>query len=342
MLQNLTSFIGKLSGCSALNKQKNQEEDAMDDRVMTEQEFDQLVEKMRPRLMQMGREFFGSDTEAEEVVQETWLRAWNVRDKVMLTEAYVIRIARNCCVSMWRGQRTQVELAEDDGTAVTEITPQEEMEEKENSEWLQSRLQRLPKNEREVWQMFYDDGLTVEEIAEERNISVATVRKTISNVRSRLRKDIRRHFFGLRHLIILLLVALVTGITVAAIVNPQGRVRGVMEKMLRIPEDTTICDIVEVMPSYHDDIGAFYSFIMSEMHYPDSAIANKIEGRVVVRFVVEKDGTLTHFSALNSPDESLSNEAIRVIKLTEPWHPAQNKGKTVRCWFHVPVNFRLN
>lgn len=69
---------------------------------------------------------------------------------------------------------------------------------------------------------------------------------------------------------------------------------------------------------------------------------NNIEGRVVVRFVVEKDGSLTHFEALNSPDESLSKEAIRVIKLTEPWHPAQNKGKTVRCRFRVPVNFRLN
>lgn len=320
----------------------NQEENTMDNSVMTEQEFEQLVEKMRPRLMQMGREFFGSDTEAEEVVQETWLRAWNVRDKVMLTEAYIMRIARNCCVSMWRGQRTQVELAEDNGTAVTEITPQEEVEEKENSEWLQSRLQRLPKNEREVWQLFYDDGLTVEEIAEERNISIATVRKTISNVRSRLRKDIRRHFFGLRHLAIIILVALVAGIAVAAIVNPQGRVRGAMEKMFRIPEDTTIYDIVEVMPSYHDDTDAFYQSIMKEMHYPDSAIVNKIEGRVVVRFVVEKDGTLTHFSALNSPDESLSAEAIRVIKLTEPWHPAQNKGKTVRSWFHVPINFRLN
>lgn len=62
----------------------NQEENTMDNSVMTEQEFDQLVEKMRPRLMQMGREFFGSDTEAEEVVQETWLRAWNVRDKSII------------------------------------------------------------------------------------------------------------------------------------------------------------------------------------------------------------------------------------------------------------------
>lgn len=135
---------------------------------MNEQEFAQIEQRLRPRLMQMGREFFGSDTEAEEVVQETWLRAWNVRDRMTLTDAYVMRIARNCCVSMWRGQRTQVELIDEERAAVTEVTPQEEVEERENSEWLQSRLQRLPQAEREVWQMFYDEGLTVEEIAEAR------------------------------------------------------------------------------------------------------------------------------------------------------------------------------
>ena len=175
--------MGEDLGLFALNGQKPQTMDMMETDVMTGQEFKQMVERMRPRLMQMGREFFGSDTEAEEVVQETWLRAWNVRDKVTLTDAYVMRIARNCCVSMWRGQREEVELADESSAAVTEVTPQEEMEERENSEWLASRLQRLPKAEREVWQLFYDEGLTVEEIAEARNISVATVRNTISSVR---------------------------------------------------------------------------------------------------------------------------------------------------------------
>lgn len=135
-----------------------------------ELEFAQIEKRLRPRLMQMGREFFGSDTEAEEVVQETWLRAWNVRERVELTDAYILRIARNVCVSMWRGHRTQIELIDENSAAFTEMTPQEEVEEKENSEWLQSRLQRLPKAEREVWQMFYDEGLAVEEIAEARGI----------------------------------------------------------------------------------------------------------------------------------------------------------------------------
>lgn len=156
----------------------------MEEDVMTGIEFKLMVERMRPLLMRLGREFFGSDTEAEEVVQETWLRAWNVRERVVLTDAYVMRIARNCCVSMWRRQREEVELADGSSTAITKVTPEEELEEQENSEWLASRLQRLPKAEREVWQLFYEKGMTVEEIAEARSISVATVRNTISSVRN--------------------------------------------------------------------------------------------------------------------------------------------------------------
>ena len=312
----------------------------MDKSQMTEQAFEQMVEHLRPRLMQMGREFFGSDTEAEEVVQETWLRAWNVRDRVELTDAYILRIARNCCVSMWRGQRAQVELADDD-SAFTEVTPQEEVEERENSEWLQSRLQRLPKAEREVWNLFYDEGLTLEEIAEERGTSVATIRKTISNVRNRLRKDIRRHFIGLRHLLLFILIALSTGIAIAVIVSPPGRVRGVIQKVLRLPADTTIYDNVEVMATYRGDIDALYRHIAFEMHYPESALADSVQGRVIVRFVVETDGRLTNFEVVRTPDERLSAEAIRVIKLTEPWVPAKNRGQNVRCHFVMPVYFRL-
>lgn len=308
-----------------------------------ELEFAQIEKRLRPRLMLMGREFFGSDTEAEEVVQETWLRAWNVRDRVELTDAYILRIARNVCVNMWRGHRTQVELVDEDSTAITEVTPQEEAEERENSEWLQSRLQRLPQAEREVWQMFYDEGLTVDEIAEARGITVGTVRKTISNVRSTLRTELRRRFFDLRHLIMFILVGLVTGIAVASAIHPNGVVRGAIEHVLGIPEDTTIYEYedVEVKPTYRKDIDALYRHLAAEIHYPDSAMAKGIEGRVIIRFVVEKDGHLSNFEVLRTPDNILNEEAIRVLRTTEPWIPAQNRGRAVRCNFCMPVVFRI-
>ena len=307
-----------------------------------ELEFAQIEKRLRPRLMLMGREFFGSDTEAEEVVQETWLRAWNVRDRVELTDAYILRIARNVCVNMWRGHRTQVELVDEDSTAITEVTPQEEMEERENSEWLQSRLQRLPQAEREVWQLFYDEGLTVDEIAEARGITVGTVRKTISNVRSTLRTELRRRFFDLRHLIMFILVGLVTGIAVASAIHPNGVVRGAIEHVLGIPEDTTIYNVVEVMPSYPGDMAECYMFFARQMHYPEEAEEKGIEGRVLIRFVVEKDGRLTNFEVIETPDPLLSDEALRVLKQMPQWIPAKNKGKDVRCRYSMPILFRLN
>ena len=309
--------------------------------MMTEQAYKEMVERMRPRLMQMGREFFGSDTEAEEVVQETCIRAWNVRNKATLTDAYLMRIARNCCVSMWRGQRVEVELADDSHAAITEVTPQEEVEERENSEWLRGRLRRRPKAEREVWQLFYDEGLTVEEIAETRGISVASVRNTISSVRNTLRTALRRRFFDMRHLIVFALLALVSGITVAAIIHPNGMVRGAIEHVLGIPKDTTVYRVVEVMPSYPGDMEAFYKFLAQQMHYPKEALENGIEGRVVVSFVVEEDGRLTHFEAVSSPSPLLSNEAIRVLRQMPRWNPAKRMGRNVRCQYNIPVMFRL-
>lgn len=305
-------------------------------------EFAQIEKRLRPRLIQVGREFFGSDTEAEEVVQETWLRAWNVRDRVELTDAYILRIARNVCVNMWRGHRMQVELIDEKSAVVNEVTPQEEAEERENSEWLQSRLQRLPQAEREVWQMFYDEGLTVDEIAEVRGITVGTVRKTISNVRSTLRTELRRRFFDLRHLIIFILVGLVTGIAVASAINPNGIVRGAIEHVLGIPEDTTIYNVVEVMPSYPGDMAECYMFVARQMHYPKEAEEKGIEGRVLIRFVVEKDGRLTNFEVIETPDPLLSDEALRVLKQMPKWIPAKNKGKDVRCRYCMPILFRLN
>ncbi|MBQ6193762.1 MAG: TonB family protein [Prevotella sp.] len=313
----------------------------METDVMTGQEFKQMVERMRPRLMQMGREFFGSDTEAEEVVQETWLRAWGVRERVTLTDAYVMRIARNCCVSMWRGQRAEVELADESSAAVTEVTPQEELEERENSEWLASRLQRLPKAEREVWQLFYDEGLTVEEIAEARNISVATVRNTISSVRNTLRTALRRRFFTPRQLMSIIIFTLALGLAVASALNPNGVVRGAIERVWGIPVDNTIYDIPEEVASYPGDMETFWTFLMKNLHYPEDAEADSVQGRVIVRFVVEKDGSLTNYEILHSPDDRLTDEALRVLRMMPRWQPAKNNGRPVRSRYVVPVAFRL-
>lgn len=307
-----------------------------------ELEFAQIEKRLRPRLMQMGREFFGSNTEAEEVVQETWLRAWNVRGRVELTDAYILRIARNVCVNMWRGHRTQVELVDEESAAITDVTPQEEAEERENSEWLASRLQRLPQAERGVWQMFYDEGLTVDEIAEARGITVGTVRKTISNVRSTLRTELRRRFFTLQQLLVFAIIALATGAVVAAILIPSIHLSN-DEKQNEIEQsgDTTIYNMQEIMPSYPDGIDAYHDFLSRNIHYPEDAFADSVEGRVFIRVVVEKDGRLTHPEVLRSPDPRLTKEALRLISIVPNWEPSRIDDKIVRSKISLTFNFSL-
>ena len=306
---------------------------------LSEQEFEELVKRMRPQLMRMGREFFGSEMEAEEVVQETWLRVWNVRHSATVTEALVIRIARNCCVSMWRGQRTQVEL---ENISFDEVplssTPQEELEEKENSLWLQSRIKNLPPAEREVWALFYDQGLTVEEIAQVRGITIGTVRKIISNVRRQLRNDMRHHFVTLHKMLVILIVAFIAGIAVAAIYTHKQSPEEIYRHMQEA-EREPVYRVVEHVPTYPGGFEAMYEFLKKEMRHPEGAEIKS--GRVIIRFIVEKDGRLTHFEVLHSPDEKLSEEALRLVKLMPRWTPAKNKGKVVRCLFTIPVTFVL-
>jgi len=105
--------------------------------------------------------------------------------------------------------------------------------------------------------------------------------------------------------------------------------------------DSNNFDGVEVKPSYPGDMDAFWTFLMRNLHYPESAEADSIEGRVIVQFVVEKDGSLTNFNVLQSPDDRLADEALRVLHQMPRWQPAQQDGRPVRSHYKVPFTFRL-
>ena len=77
------------------------------------------------------------------------------------------------------------------------------------------------------------------------------------------------------------------------------------------------------------------------MRYPKAAEKDSIEGRVIVSFIVEKNGKLTNFKVVKSPDPSLSKEALRVAKSMPKWNPAKQFGKPVRVKYTIPINFRL-
>ena len=99
---------------------------------------------------------------------------------------------------------------------------------------------------------------------------------------------------------------------------------------------------VEQMPSFQGgDLMTFRNWVMSKLRYPQIAQENGITGRVLLMFVIEKDGTLTNIQVIQTPDSSLSDEAIRVLKTSPKWTPGKQRNQTVRVKYTLPVDFRI-
>ena len=99
--------------------------------------------------------------------------------------------------------------------------------------------------------------------------------------------------------------------------------------------------VVEQMPEFPGGIQEFMSFLSKNIKYPASAMAKNVQGRVIVQFVVEKDGTPTEFKVIRSVDPDLDAEALRVMKEMPKWKPGMQRGQVVRVKYTLPVTFRL-
>ncbi len=102
-----------------------------------------------------------------------------------------------------------------------------------------------------------------------------------------------------------------------------------------------VFDVVEEMPSFPGGQAALMQFLSSNIKYPVVAQENGVQGRVIVGFVVEKDGSITDVKVMRSVDPSLDREAQRVVKAMPKWKPGKQNGSAVRVKYTVPVVFRL-
>ena len=99
---------------------------------------------------------------------------------------------------------------------------------------------------------------------------------------------------------------------------------------------------VEQMPSFMGgDLMTFRNWVMTKLRYPQIAQENNITGRVLLQFVIEKDGSLTNIQVIQTPDSSLSDEAIRVLKTSPKWTPGKQRNQAVRVKYTLPVDFRI-
>jgi len=107
-------------------------------------------------------------------------------------------------------------------------------------------------------------------------------------------------------------------------------------------DEDHIYTVVEQMPQYPGEEEAMLEFINKNIiHPPIAQCYNGVEGKVICRFVVEKDGSVSNVSVIRSLDPACDKEAVRILKLLPNFIPGKQNGKVVRVYYTVPVTFRL-
>ena len=108
----------------------------------------------------------------------------------------------------------------------------------------------------------------------------------------------------------------------------------------QVPEEI-FGDVVEQMPSFPGGTQALFEYLKENVTYPEECEGTCVQGRVVVSFVVEKDGSITEAKVVKSVYPSLDEEALRVVNSMPKWRPGKQNGNSVRTKYTIPINFKL-
>ena len=120
-----------------------------------------------------------------------------------------------------------------------------------------------------------------------------------------------------------------------------GKYVPVAVEVVEEPVEEEIFEVVEEMPEFPGGPAAMMKYLNNNIRYPTIAQENGIEGRVIVQFVVNSDGTIVDANVVRSVDPFLDKEALRVINSMPKWKPGKQRGKSVRVKYTLPVMFRL-
>lgn len=122
----------------------------------------------------------------------------------------------------------------------------------------------------------------------------------------------------------------------------EGEVLKAKEVIAQEAEEAEkVFDVVEQMPTFPGGNEALFAFLSKNIRYPAVAEENGVQGRVIVTFVVERDGSITDVKVIKSVDPSLDKEAMRLVKSMPNWIPGKQNGQAVRVKFTLPVTFQL-
>lgn len=112
-------------------------------------------------------------------------------------------------------------------------------------------------------------------------------------------------------------------------------------KSSNLSSDAVVAE-AETSPSFPGGINALMSWLSQNMKYPEYAMYKNIQGRVNVKFIVLKDGSIGEVQIIKSIDPELDNEAVRLVKAMPKWTPGTVGGKAVSVWYSLPITFKLN
>ena len=130
-------------------------------------------------------------------------------------------------------------------------------------------------------------------------------------------------------------------IVVVGYAPEEEKKQPVVKEEVKQPEEEVIFQVVEQMPEFPGGMGEAMKFLAKNIKYPVAAQQAKIEGRVIVQFVVDKDGSISDVHMVRSVSPELDAEAVRVVSMMPKWNPGKQRGKAVSVKYTMPIMFRL-
>lgn len=160
---------------------------------MTAKDFEHIATDLRPRLIKIGRDFFGNDSMADDIAQETLMRLWVMRDRIDMrrgVEPLAVRMAKNLCVSEWRKMHNvSIEVAE---TSTITVKPTTTLEEDDNQRLLSEAKAQLTRPELRLFVMRHEMGMDNSEIVAATGILPRSVSAMLSGARRKVYEFLKK------------------------------------------------------------------------------------------------------------------------------------------------------
>ena len=133
------------------------------------------------------------------------------------------------------------------------------------------------------------------------------------------------------------------GVGASSVEHPDKKVVAVVDipKAKEEPQEEVVFQVVEEMPQFPGGLSEAMKFLAKNIKYPVEAQQAKIEGRVIVRFVVGRDGSVSDVEVMRGVSPELDAEAVRVVSMMPKWIPGKQRGKAVAVKYTMPIMFRL-